>query len=109
MLELKNISLNLADSKDILNDVSLNVESGKFVVITGPNGGGKSTLAKIVAGIFKPTSGQILFDGDVYKRQVPSPPLLPSSAYASFSCFSAGRTTESKPQRNSGIFAEILL
>ena len=63
MLELKNISLNLADSKDILNDVSLNVESGKFVVITGPNGGGKSTLAKIVAGIFKPTSGQILFDG----------------------------------------------
>ena len=64
MLELKNISLNLADSKDILNDVSLNVESGKFVVITGPNGGGKSTLAKIVAGIFKPTSGQILFDGE---------------------------------------------
>ena len=63
MLELKNISLNLADSKDILNDVSLNVESGKFVVITGPNGGGKSTLAKIVAGIFTPTSGQILFDG----------------------------------------------
>ena len=63
MLELKNISLNLANSKDILNNVSLNVESGKFVVITGPNGGGKSTLAKVVAGIFKPTSGQILFDG----------------------------------------------
>ena len=63
MLELKNISLNLAGSKDILNDVSLNVDSGKFVVITGPNGGGKSTLAKVIAGILKPTSGQILFNG----------------------------------------------
>ena len=63
MLELKNISLNLADSKDILNDVSLNVESGKFVVITGPNGGGKSTLARLIMGIEKPTSGQILFNG----------------------------------------------
>ena len=63
MLELKNISLNLADSKDILNDVSLNVESGKFVVITGPNGGGKSTLAKLIMGIEKPTAGAILLDG----------------------------------------------
>ena len=47
----------------ILNDVSLTLEDNKFVVITGPNGGGKSTLAKIIAGIEKPTSGQILWDG----------------------------------------------
>lgn len=70
MLELKNISFQVPDEKTrntkeigILNDVSLTLEDNQFVVITGPNGGGKSTLAKIIAGIEKPTSGQILFDG----------------------------------------------
>ncbi|WP_195985825.1 ATP-binding cassette domain-containing protein [Clostridium sp. D33t1_170424_F3] len=63
MLELKNISLHVENSKDILNDVSLTVGDGKFVVITGPNGGGKSTLAKVAAGILSPTSGQIYFNG----------------------------------------------
>lgn len=63
MLELKNISLNVENSKDILNDVSLTVGDGKFVVITGPNGGGKSTLAKVAAGILSPTSGRIYFNG----------------------------------------------
>ena len=59
MLELKHISLDLADKKEILNDVSLTIGDGKFVVITGPNGGGKSTTAKVIAGIMAPTSGQI--------------------------------------------------
>ena len=70
MLELRNISFQVPDEKTrnakkigILNDVSLTLEDNQFVVITGPNGGGKSTLAKIIAGIEKPTSGQILFDG----------------------------------------------
>lgn len=70
MLELKNISLQVPDEKvrnakeiGILNDVSFTLEDNKFVVITGPNGGGKSTLAKIIAGIEKPTSGQILWNG----------------------------------------------
>ena len=70
MLELKNISFQVPDEKTrntkeigILKDVSLTLEDNQFVVITGPNGGGKSTLAKIIAGIEKPTSGQILFDG----------------------------------------------
>ncbi len=64
MLELKNISLSVEDEftnnaqKEILRDISLTVESGKFVVITGPNGGGKSTLAKMIAGILKPTSAR---------------------------------------------------
>ncbi|MEG1781957.1 MAG: ATP-binding cassette domain-containing protein [Oscillospiraceae bacterium] len=64
MLELKNISYTVTDNgtKDILKDVSLVIDE-RFVVITGPNGGGKSTLAKIIAGIIKPTSGQILLDG----------------------------------------------
>ena len=70
MLELKNISFQVPDEQTrntkeigILKDVSLTLEDNQFVVITGPNGGGKSTLAKIIAGIEKPTSGQILFDG----------------------------------------------
>ena len=66
MLELKNISFNVSDDsgeKEILTDVSLTLEDGKFLVITGPNGGGKSTLAKIIMGIQKPTGGQILWNG----------------------------------------------
>ena len=66
MLELKNISFEVTeDDKDkgILRDIDLTIDNNKFVVITGPNGGGKSTLAKIIAGIEKPTKGQIFFDG----------------------------------------------
>ncbi len=66
MLELKNISFNVSDDlgeKEILTDVSLTLEDGKFLVVTGPNGGGKSTLAKIIMGIQKPTGGQILWNG----------------------------------------------
>lgn len=70
MLELRNICFQVPDEKSknakekgILKDVSFKLEDNQFVVITGPNGGGKSTLAKIIAGIEKPTSGQILWDG----------------------------------------------
>lgn len=63
MLELRNICFS-AEGKQILKDISLVIEDAKFIVITGPNGGGKSTLAKIIAGIEKPDSGQILLDGE---------------------------------------------
>ncbi|MBE6632006.1 MAG: ATP-binding cassette domain-containing protein [Ruminococcaceae bacterium] len=66
MLELKNICFSVdgeGGRKDILKDVSLVVEDG-FVALTGPNGGGKSTLAKIIAGIYRPTSGKIYLDGE---------------------------------------------
>ena len=63
MLELKHISMEVEGAKEILRDVSLRLEDGKFVVITGPNGGGKSTLAKVIMGIMKPTAGQIFLDG----------------------------------------------
>lgn len=62
MLELRNIGFCADDEKEILSGVDLTIQD-RFVAITGPNGGGKSTLAKIIAGIIKPTSGQILFDG----------------------------------------------
>ena len=66
MLELEHISFEVADQqgeKEILKDVSFVLPDNKFVVITGPNGGGKSTLAKVIAGIEKPNSGRILWDG----------------------------------------------
>ena len=62
MLELKNVGFQAEDEKEILRDVSLRIDDN-IVVITGPNGGGKSTLAKVIAGIVKPTTGQILLDG----------------------------------------------
>ena len=65
MLELKNVSFRVSDEgqeREIIKDVSLSIPSDKLVVITGPNGGGKSTLAKLIAGIVKPTSGKILLD-----------------------------------------------
>lgn len=62
MLELKDICY-AADGKQILNHINLVVDDAKFIVITGPNGGGKSTLAKVIAGIITPDSGQILLDG----------------------------------------------
>lgn len=66
MLELKNICYEVevdGERKEILKNVSLKIDE-HFVAITGPNGGGKSTLAKMIAGIIQPTSGQILLDGE---------------------------------------------
>ncbi|MBQ6882845.1 MAG: ATP-binding cassette domain-containing protein [Clostridia bacterium] len=65
MLELKNLCYSVesgGEVKHIINNVSLKINE-KFVALTGPNGGGKSTLAKLIMGIIKPTSGQIIFDG----------------------------------------------
>ena len=66
MLTLENISFEVQaekGQKEIIRDMNLTIDDRKFVVITGPNGGGKSTLAKLIAGIEKPTSGRIYFDG----------------------------------------------
>ena len=66
MLELKNITYRVSDDrgeKTILDDVSLVLDQ-RFVAFTGPNGGGKSTLAKVIAGIIQPTSGRIYLDGE---------------------------------------------
>ena len=66
MLTLENLSFDVNDEKGeigIIKDISFTVGDGKFVVITGPNGGGKSTTAKLIMGIERPTGGRVLFDG----------------------------------------------
>ena len=66
MLELKNLCFGVENEdskKEIIKDVSFIVPDEKFVVITGPNGGGKSTLARLIMGIEKPKSGRILLNG----------------------------------------------
>ena len=66
MLELKHISYRVSAPEgemDILKDVSLTIPDHKLVVFTGPNGGGKTTLAKIIMGLIRPTAGQILYNG----------------------------------------------
>ena len=62
MLTLNHVGYETDDNKEILRDINLTIQD-RFVAITGPNGGGKSTLAKVIAGIYQPTSGQILLDG----------------------------------------------
>lgn len=65
MLRLENISFNVQEEnkeKEIIKNLSLTVNDGKLVAVTGPNGGGKSTLAKLIMGIEKPTSGKIYFN-----------------------------------------------
>ena len=69
MLELKNLRFDVPaedgrPAKTIIDDLSLTIEDDRFTVITGPNGGGKSTLAKLIMGMEMPTGGQILLDGE---------------------------------------------
>lgn len=63
MLELKDLYWTLDDGSSIINGVSFQTH-GKLTVITGPNGGGKTSLAKLISGVEKPTSGEILLDGE---------------------------------------------
>ena len=63
MLKLEHLAWTLPDGAGILHDVDLTVGDGRLVVVTGPNGGGKTTLAKLIAGIETPSAGRIVFDG----------------------------------------------
>ena len=66
MLELKGLTYQIEDDgvqSDILRGIDLTVADNKFVVITGPNGGGKTTLARAIMGLARPTGGQILWNG----------------------------------------------
>ena len=67
MLELKHISYSVREADEtlgILKDISLTVDDHKLVVFTGPNGGGKTTLAKVIMGLVQPTSGRVLYNGE---------------------------------------------
>ena len=64
MLQLQDIAWSAPDGERILKGVSLTVPDDTLMVITGPNGGGKTTLAKVIAGLEKPESGRILLDGE---------------------------------------------
>lgn len=68
MLELKNISVDIKDevtgNKQILQNISVTLPDNTFTAVTGPNGGGKSTLAKVIMGIIIPSEGQVLFNGE---------------------------------------------
>ncbi|MBC3898744.1 ATP-binding cassette domain-containing protein [Acetobacterium malicum] len=63
MLVLENLSYEVDGEKEILKAINLTIDAGKLIAITGPNGGGKSTLARIIAGVVKPTKGKIYFKG----------------------------------------------
>ena len=70
MLEFINVSYTTEDGHDIIKNVSFTIKD-RFVAVTGPNGSGKSTIAKLIAGIYKPASGKILLDGkDVTEADV---------------------------------------
>ena len=67
MLQVEHLSYDVLEEgkqSEILNDVSFTVNDGEMLVITGPNGGGKSTLAKLLMGINKASSGKILLNGE---------------------------------------------
>ena len=74
MLELKNVSFKVAAEgleKEIIHDISLTIPDGRLVAITGPNGGGKSTLARLIAGIETPSFGQLFLNGqDITKKTI---------------------------------------
>lgn len=74
MLTLENLSFGVQDEKgqkEIIRELNLTIPDNQFVVITGPNGGGKSTLAKLIAGIEMPTEGRITFDGtDITEKNI---------------------------------------
>ncbi|MDH7478611.1 MAG: ATP-binding cassette domain-containing protein [Syntrophomonadaceae bacterium] len=68
MLQLEGIGLTLENGtegpREVLNNINLTLEDDRFYAITGPNGGGKTSLAKVIMGIYQPTSGRILHNGE---------------------------------------------
>lgn len=71
MLTLNDIHYNLPDGTKLIDGINLEIKPGKLTVITGPNGGGKTSLAKIIAGIYETAKGRIVLDGnDITKASI---------------------------------------
>lgn len=71
MLTLSHLAWDLPGGEELIKDISLTIPAGKLIAVTGPNGGGKTSLAKLIAGIETPSSGKILFRGeDITNRNV---------------------------------------
>ena len=71
ILKAEHLAWDLPDGAGIIKDISFSIESGKLVVVTGPNGGGKTTLAKLIAGIETPSAGHLFFEGeDITKKNI---------------------------------------
>ena len=101
MLELKNIRFDVQEGTkeiEIIRDVSFTIPDNKFVVITGPNGGGKSTLARLIAGIEKPSGGTILLDGeDITEKSITDRARMGISSRI----ISSAKSTQASPAANS--------
>lgn len=87
MLQIEHLSFDVRDDgrqAEILSDISFNVADGEMLVITGPNGGGKSTLAKLLMGINEATSGRIILNGeDITDLSIKNVPRLASDSLSS--------------------------
>ncbi|MCB0742950.1 MAG: ATP-binding cassette domain-containing protein, partial [Ignavibacteriae bacterium] len=62
-IELVNVSAGYKPSEPIIKDINLKVEEKEFLGIIGPNGGGKTTLLKVILGLLKPNTGKVLIGG----------------------------------------------
>ena len=64
MLSLEHVAWDLPEGGTIIKDINLTLEDQKLIVVTGPNGGGKTSLAKLIAGVEPLTAGKLIFDGE---------------------------------------------
>ena len=64
ILKIENLCWSIPEAGDVISDLSLSLDSGRLIAVTGPNGGGKTSLARLIAGLVKPNSGRIYLNGD---------------------------------------------
>ena len=109
MLELQNICYRVSapdGEQDILKDISITIPDHKLMVFTGPNGGGKTTLAKVVMGLVQPTSGRILYNGEDITGLSITDRARRGISYGYYCCY--GRTNNSRSCTTAAIFTSVV-